>query len=677
MKSTPIGWSKFQGPDAYCDRLLRWLDLETVAERARMVARRRLGRGEVAERSGETIVDLVLTDHRTGLGGRYLLTFGKRRRDQPLPWNRLKVGSPVVVSDDGDLSSDGVSGVVSRRTMHAIEVALEQWPDGDRTRIDLSPDETTRRRQRAAIGQIRHARGAMGKLRDKLLGLDPPRFGEPPAITLSDDLNPPQQEAVRFAMSARDFAIIHGPPGTGKTTTLVEVIRQAVLRGERVLACASSNTAVDNLLERLVVSIPRVVRVGHPARVFEALRGHTLDELAGEHESATIVRDLMRQAESLMRQAAKSTRSRDAHRRAGEMRGEARMLQNQARSLERQSIQYVLDSADVICTTTTIDDDLLGSRQFDLVVIDEACQCTEASIWQAVLRAERVVLAGDHCQLPPTVLSSEAATDGMGVSLMQRLVEECGTEVYRRLTVQYRMHETIMRFSSDHFYDGSLIADVSVRSHRLCDLRGVQPNRWTESSATFIDTAGAGYDEELEPDGLSKLNPQEAGLVTRLVKQFLELGLSAEQIAIIAPYAAQVRLLRSRLNLAGLEIDTVDGFQGREKELVILSLVRSNEQREIGFLADTRRTNVALTRARRGLIVIGDSATLGSHPFYASMLEYFESIGSYESVWSEPAWTSAGEEALDTASGHGFISLSDAEDAGDHGERAEGDAEVR
>lgn len=624
--------------DEYFDRLLRWLALESDAERARLAQRRSLGRGADAERSGETLIDLVLADHRIGLGGRYLLSYRKRRDDAMLPWNRLKVGSPVIVSAHQDDDEEGLPGVVSRRTSHQIEVALEAWPGGERFRIDLSPDETTRRRQRSAIAQARQLRGAPLRLRERLLGYEAPRFGLLPTLSLLGDLNPPQAEAVRFALSAKDFAVIHGPPGTGKTTTLAEVIYQAVKAGDRVLACASSNTAVDNLLERLIQTTPGAVRVGHPARVFESLRQHTLDEQVGDHPSSRIAADLMRQAESLVRQAAKPSRSADGRRRAGQLRGEARSLQNQARSLERQAIRYVLDSANVICTTTTIDDDLLGDREFDLVVIDEAGQCTEASVWQAVLRGERIILAGDHFQLPPTVLSDVATREGMRESLMQRLVDRFGEDVYRRLTVQYRMHESIMRFSSEQFYDGSLVADASVREHRLCDLPGVASNELTTTPAILIDTAGAGFDEELEPDGLSKRNPQEANVVVSLVRKLAAAGVRGDQIAIIAPYAAQVRLLRSRLNLRGLEVDTVDGFQGREKEVVIVTLVRSNDQGEIGFLADTRRTNVALTRARRGLIVIGDSATLAANPFYVALLEYFESVGGYRSVWDESLW---------------------------------------
>ncbi|MEO0716857.1 MAG: AAA domain-containing protein, partial [Planctomycetota bacterium] len=205
--------------------------------------------------------------------------------------------------------------------------------------------------------------------------------------------------------------------------------------------------------------------------------------------------------------------------------------------------------------------------------------------------------------------------------------------VFRRLTVQYRMNETIMRFSSDRFYDDELVADASVRSHRLKDLPAVQFASDEEPILEFWDTAGAGWDEELEPDGLSKRNPREAGWVVDQVRRFLDAGVPSTEIAVIAPYAAQVRLLRNRLRVDGIEIDTVDGFQGREKEVVILTFVRSNTTGEIGFLSETRRTNVALTRAKRAIRAVGDSATLGGDPFYASLLDYIQKNGSYRSVW--------------------------------------------
>src|SRR5260370_5290497 len=249
-----------------------------------------------------------------------------------------------------------------------------------------------------------------------------------------------------------------------------------------------------------------------------------------------------------------------------------------------------------------------------------------------LLRWQRGGLAGDHCQLPPTIFSQQAAQQGFGVSLMERLVALYGNQVTRRLDVQYRMHESIMKFSSRQFYDGELQAHDSVRGHLLCDLPGVIASPLTKTPVHFIDTAGAGYDEQEEPGGGSRRNPQEADLVCRKVHALLDAGLTAEAIAVIAPYSAQVRLLREKLEIPGLEIDSVDGFQGREKEAVVLSLVRSKLEGEAGFLADVRRMDGALTRARRKVIVIGDSATLSCHPFYQGLFDHFESIGAHHSV---------------------------------------------
>ncbi len=623
---------QWDSPGAYFRRLEQWLALEAVAERERMAERRSMQRSGDAERSGETLVNLRLIDHRTGLAGRLLLDLAKPA-GALLPMNRLRVGSPVVLSDDDDASDKGISGVISRRTSNAIEVAVEEWPEATRLRLDLSPDERTRQRQLSAMQIAKQLSGSSARLRDMLLGTREPRFDEPKAVEFFTDLNRPQQDAVRFALSSRDIAILHGPPGTGKTTTLAEVVYQAVRQGLKVLACAPSNTGVDNLLERLVEMIPSVIRVGHPARVFETLRGHTLDELVENDSNTAVVRDIKREIEQLMRYATRETRSREGNRARGELFADIGRLRHQAKMLERNTINYVLDSADVICTTTTLDEDLLGDRTFDLVVMDEACQCTEPAMWPAVLRADRLILAGDHCQLPPTVVSAEAARQGLGRSLMERLVQEHGQSIFRRLTVQYRMHEAIMDFSSEQFYAGELVADVSVREHSLPDLAGVTEDDVTSPILEFWDTAGAGWDEELEPDGLSKRNPKEANWVIAQVRKLLDSGVAAEQIAVIAPYAAQVRLIRNRLQHSAIEVDTVDGFQGREKEVVIVTFVRSNAVGEIGFLADTRRTNVALTRAKRALRVIGDSATLANNTFYREMLDYFESHDAYHSVW--------------------------------------------
>lgn len=618
--------------DDYFDMLARWLDLEGEAERERMARRRQLSRQQDAERTGEAILGLQISDHETGLAGRMLITFAKADGSR-LPMNRLKVGSPVVISDANNFADQGTPGVVSRRKGETIQVACERWPEAMHYRLDLSPDETTRRRQLAAMASARMAKGRAKQLRDMIQSDKAIRYVESKPISPAEHLNQPQQDAVAFALSQPDLAILHGPPGTGKTTTLAEVIHQAVQQGQRVLACAPSNTAVDNLLERLVPLTPSVVRVGHPARVFESLRGHTLDELVDQDPTSDVLKDMRRELAEILRSAARPFRGRDGKRRRGLLYATAGDLRGQIRNLERRVVRGVLEAADVICTTTTIDDDLLGNLEFDMVVIDEACQCTEGGVWQAILRADKLIMAGDHCQLPPTVLSDQAAKEGMRDSMMHRLIQREGQDIFRRLTVQYRMSEPIMRFSSDEFYDGSLIADASVAEHRLDQLPGVESLPITHDAMMFVDTAGANMNERIEEDGESKYNPGEGKLVVDFVNELIAGGLQRDQIAVIAPYAAQVRWLRRKSSMRDIEVDTVDGFQGREKEAVIITLTRSNEQGEIGFLADTRRTNVALTRARRKLIVIGDSATLGSHPFYGKLLEYFENAEAYRSVF--------------------------------------------
>jgi ATP-dependent RNA/DNA helicase IGHMBP2 len=626
--------------DQHFSRLVRLLNLESEAEARQILDDAR--QSGAAERAGNCLSGLVVVEESAGLGGRCLLTLAKRNRDLQLPWNRLEPGAPVLLSVAGAKSGEGWRGVVCQRERHALTIAVNEPPDDEaRTasfRLDLSADESARQRQLAALQRARTAsRDRLTEMCRALLGEMPPAFrSESPLVPLDPALNSSQQDAIRFALSATDVAILHGPPGTGKTTAVVEVIRQAVRRGQKILATAPSNLAVDNLLERLLACGERAVRLGHPARVLPELRAHTLDLMVEDHDDTRQARKLAKKAFGLFRQAGKWTRAKPEPGTRQQLRQEGRLLLADARSLENQAVERILDSATIVCATLTgLDSEVLGQRQFDLAVIDEAAQATEPVCWLPLLRSNCLILAGDHCQLPPTILSREAADNGFGISLMERLVDRYGPAVTRRLNVQYRMHEAIMNFSSRQFYDGSLEAHASVRTHQLCDLPGVTANPLTESAVRFIDTAGAGYDEQPEPDGKSRLNPQEAELVASKVRALLDSGVASEMMAVIAPYSAQVRLLREKLPIPGLEIDSVDGFQGREKEAVILSLVRSNPEGEVGFLADVRRINVALTRARRHLLVVGNSATLSCDPFYAGMVAYFESIGAYQSVWEE------------------------------------------
>lgn len=623
----------------HLQQLIALSEIERQAEAEHAVERGRQRSPAEAERLGHALIDLVITDEEAGLGGRTLLTFVKRSR-QPLPWSRLGNGNPVVLTDAAD-PQHAVRGVVVERRDDSITVGISYLPEEleetELWRLDYSSDEISSQRQRAALERAIRAKGdRLAELREVLLGHKGAEFSEVVAEpALDPSLNALQREIVDFALTAKDVALVHGPPGTGKTTTLVEVIRRAVRRGERVLVCGPSNMAVDNLFERLLAKGEQAIRLGHPARVMPELRNQTLEMLVDRHPDVRVARKLVKEALALFRRAARYTRAKPEPGQRREMRAEAKALLADARRIEAAALVHLLDTAPILCTTLTgIDDSLLGNRRFDLVVIDEACQSTEPGCWIPLTRAERVVLAGDHRQLPPTVLSSEAKRQGYDRSLFERLADSQQSLV-RRLLIQYRMHAAIMEFSSLEFYDAELLADPSVASHLASEMADVQTIPLTTAPLEFIDTAGAGYDEEIEPAGQSRMNRREAELVVKKIEALLSAGIQPQHIGIITPYSAQVRLLREKLPESALEIDTVDGFQGREKEVIVISFVRSNEENDIGFLADLRRTNVAMTRARRKLLMIGDSATLAVDPFYARLIAQVEMHGQYRSVWEE------------------------------------------
>ena len=628
--------------DEHFQRLVRCLDQEAEASTAETVRQSRRASGDQAERTGASLVDLAIRDETAGFGGRVILTLGKRDRRLEMPWTRLHSGTPIVLSEQQVKEHAGWRGVVTDRDRESITVVLGDSPEpvADRPlfRIDLSSDEIARQRQKDALRRAATAdRGRLATLKRRLLGEDPPEFNSYRDWTPLSPLDDSQRAAVSHALAAEHVAIIHGPPGTGKTTSVVELIRQAVRRGERVLACAPSNLAVDNLFERLLAAGERVIRIGHPARVLPELREHTLDLLVESHPDLKLAREWTKEAWLLRRQASKYTRAAPQAGTRRDSREEAKRLLQDARQLESRLVNYLLDSAQIVCATLTgLNEDVLGDRQFDLTVIDEAAQSTEPPCWIPVLRSQRLVLAGDHCQLPPTIVSSDAKRDGFHVSLMERLVNRYGETIARRLTMQYRMHAQIMRFSSNEFYDGQLVAAESVRGHLLADLVHVTANPMTQTAIRFFDTAGSNCEEQAESDGGSRENPGEAEFVVWQVNELMNAGVLASEIAVITPYAAQARRLRGLIADASIEIDTVDGFQGREKEVVVISLVRSNVKGELGFLTDTRRMNVALTRARRKLIVFGDSATLANHEFYLRLLEYFERENAYGTVWEIP-----------------------------------------
>lgn len=616
-------------------QLRRWLALEAQAEQQQ-------AQTDAQAQSEHSITRLVIRAEDVGLGGRILLQLAPRNEQAQLPFSRLSTGSPIMITEEGERQPQSWRGVISRMSGKSCQIALNQSPESDAKsfRITLASDEISRQRMERALTRVETARGnRTAVLRQIILGEQPASFDNGRIPTNTDayisHLNPSQQAAVRHALAAEDVAIIHGPPGTGKTTTIAALIQTAVARGDRVLACAPSNLAVDNLAEQLAAAGVRLVRLGHPARILPELQAHTLDALVQRQESYRQAKNLRKQAFGLRDQAGKFRRARPAPGEKRAMRDEAKQMLTEARQLEARAVEQSLDGAAVILSTlTAIDSALLGQRQFDLCVIDEAGQSTEPAAWIPVTRSDCLVLAGDHQQLPPTIVSQPAREQGFGVSLLERLMRRDGNHLSRRLDVQYRMNKQIMDFSSAAFYDGDLQADTLVYGHLLCDLPGAARNDLTAAAVTFIDTAGAGYDDSQPADSDSRHNPEEAALAAKKAQQLLDANIPADSIAIITPYSAQVRLLRELLP-DGIRIGTVDGFQGREMEAIIISLVRSNREGKVGFLTERRRMNVALTRARRKLIVIGDSSTIANDSFYGRLLDYFDAIGAYHSVWEE------------------------------------------
>ncbi len=617
---------------AHLDRLASLLASEREEERLRFAEAK--GRLSLADREarGLALADVEAADE-GALAGRALVTFVRGGR--ALGASRIAVGSVVSVSLRREARANAPTGVVARRTRVSVSVAFDEpppdWATDGRVVLELEPSPVTWERLASGLARIRGE--AAGRRWHPILSGEAPRFRSAArGPDLAAALNPEQARALDLADRAEDVALVHGPPGTGKTTVLVEVVRRAAARGEQVLATAPSNLAVDNLVERLADAGLSCVRIGHPARVLPGLLAHTLDALVEGHEAARIAKGLVEEAIALRRSAAKRRQKRGPGR-FSSSRGQerdARALLAEARALEARAEAEVVDRAQVVLATlTSLDAPALAGRSFPLAVVDEATQAIEPAAFLALLRAGRAVLAGDHLQLPPTILSGAAQAGGLGVSLFERLVELHGGAAKATLAEQHRMNAKIMAFPSEALYGGALRAHPSV-AHRAVDARPLE----------VVDTSGRGFEEETPAGSESKQNEGEAELSAAEVERILRLGVPPSAVAVISPYDAQVQRLRQLLAVhveRGLEVDTVDGFQGREKEAVVVSLVRSNDSGDVGFLADVRRMNVAITRARAKLVVVGDGATVSRHPFYERFLRHAQSEGAWCSAWEREA----------------------------------------
>ncbi len=590
---------------------------------------------EVRESLGKTVTKLTIEKEDVGVGGLPLLVLSRPPDNESLaPFHAMDQGDIVRIVFDNELTLEGtLYDVEDYRVSVALNKELVELPPGH-CEIDLLGTDATYRRMRRALNIARDASGKLAHLRDVIRGQKPPSFNAVPDITfLNEQLNVFQKKAVDMALSAEETALIHGPPGTGKTTVLVEIIRQAVANGQKVLASAPSNIAVDNMLEKLIEADVRVVRMGHPARTLESLRHATLMAQMAEHADQHYIRDLYQQRERMATQRLRAqqrgeglTPEENKH-----LKKEIRALWKEANSVERSISKEIIQRAQVVLVTHGGIGRLLVNERFDLAVLDEASQATEPLSWIPIILAKKIVFAGDPLQLPPTIYSQEASEAGLKTTLMEKQLNH-PEQSKTLLRIQYRMNETIMGFSSACFYEGLLEADRSVKDHQADGLPGVSLIALTQNRLLFVDTAGTGYCEAWNELMDSRENEGESQLAIKLWQQLKEAGVTSDQVAFITPYAAQSRMLKTMLNKE-VEVGTVDGFQGREKEIVIVSLVRSNEKGEVGFLKDIRRMNVAMTRARRLLIVIGDSATIGRHPFYASFLDYVSQHGCHQSAW--------------------------------------------
>ncbi len=555
--------------------------------------------------------------------------------------HQFRAGQPVrfftAVPNEKHPEKTGIIHSISKGKMKIVlnSKDLPEWLNLGSLGVDLEFDERTYLEMEKALKKVKEAKGdRLAELRNIIYGKQPASFSRLPSIHLPQ-LNQAQNDAVNEILAAQDVAMVHGPPGTGKTTTLVQAIRLLCKTENTVLVCAPSNSAADLLTERLSDEGLQVLRIGNISRVEEKIVQHTLEAQIAAHPESKHIKKVRQEAAETRRQALKFKRKfgHEQRQERSHLFKQAGELSGWANHLEDQLVENILDSAQVItCTLVGSVHKALGNRKFKTVVIDEAAQALEPATWIPITRASKVVLAGDPFQLPPTVKSEQARRGGFSITM----IEKCLQRNHRTslLTVQYRMNQRIMEFSNQWFYNGKLTAAESVADHHL--------EMEYPSPVVFIDTAGTGFDEQFNQKSQSRYNPDEFQLLCEHLYQLVGGHESFElpSIALISPYKEQVIHMQdavsddAKLRDLSIDINTIDGFQGQERDVVYISLVRSNSKSEIGFLNDYRRMNVAMTRARKLLVIVGDSATIGNDKFYKALLDYCESHQGYETAWA-------------------------------------------
>jgi superfamily I DNA and/or RNA helicase len=543
-----------------------------------------------------------------------------------------------------------ISGTIKQCSKNKMKIIihtddLPDWCYDGRLGVNIQFDDNSYIEMQKALDEVIGARNnRVAELREMIEGKDIPSFNKIDESVLIPQLNNSQNKAVKHILSANDMAVVHGPPGTGKTTTIVQAIRLVLQSEKQLLVCAPTNTAVDLITEKLIEQGVNVLRVGHPARVSEGLLKATIDGQIQSHANYKDIKSLRKTAEEYFKMAGKYKRAfgkEDAKQRAL-FYTEARNCIKESRLLEDYIVNSLFENAQVIsCTPVASSNKALANKHFSTLFFDEASQALEAISWIPLLKCKRVIFSGDHFQLPPVVKSNKAKQEGLAETMLDRCIKH--PDISTLLTRQYRMHQHIMQFSNHYFYNNELEADATVKETVLslqddCDI--------LNSPVELIDTAGCSYDELQNPETLSLSNVGEANLVFKhmeLLLQQYQFGREQQNISIgiISPYKEQIELLKEKLvdfdysgfPVSELAVKTIDGFQGEERDVIYISLVRSNEHSEIGFLSDIRRMNVALTRAKKKLVVVMDTSTIGNHPFYKSFIEYCEKNNFYKSAW--------------------------------------------
>lgn len=540
----------------------------------------------------------------------------------PVEINLFKDGAAIECFCTGEepikgvlLNLDGRSG-----EFRLFAPDFPDWIEDKSVGIKLAPDQRTTSIMKATLNNL-EANIELYRLFEEIHGTAPVlkreiNAAEQNIVFFNKYLNVSQQAAVKAMIANHEMLIIHGPPGTGKTTTLIEGILQLIKQGEKIIVTAPSNTAVDNIAKGLIEKNIAVLRVGNSSKTDELVFAHTPEGKMANSREQKEIKQLKIRAEEFRKMALKYKRSfgREEREQRNLLFKEVKDIRHQIKKLQAYNEEKLFEQADVILGTPIgLYDTDLRHLKFNYLVMDEAGQCIEPLAWCVFPLAQKYILAGDHMQLPPTVLSNEAAQLGFNTSILETAAKTM--QPIFLLDTQYRMRQPIAGFSSQYFYDSKLLTDEKLLSQA--------------QHITFIDTAGRGFNEEHGEDGTSLKNEGELNIVNKIIETE---NIDPSQTAFISPYAGQVAAAKDILPTQ-MRISTIDSFQGQEQHTVIISLVRSNDDGIIGFLKDYRRMNVALTRAREQLYVIGDSATLGNDSFFVAFLKYVEEYGSYRTVW--------------------------------------------